>query len=261
MGKYGKRNIAEEIARMSRKVTMDQDTPYITGTDITESENGVDSISERLFDKWEIIGNNYYPTGTQVTTETLTPGYYKVGFDNQAGSYFTTSKSIKTDGIIELPIKESEAIIEHVTDFWDEDIDTRYGEYNILHKTGVLMYGPPGCHNKGTEVVMYDGSLKKVEDVVVDDLLMGPDSLPRRVLELKRGVDEMVEVTPVKGDSFVVNKHHIFHLHPSGKKGAIKCPIDISFNNFVNKLSKPLQEKMKLKRSEGILFNKKDLPS
>ena len=41
---------------------------------------------------------------------------------------------------------------------------------------------------------------------------MGPDSQPRRVLELRRGRDQMVEIRPLKGDPFVVNLGHILTL-------------------------------------------------
>jgi replicative DNA helicase len=46
-----------------------------------------------------------------------------------------------------------------------------------------------GCHAPGTEVIMYDGHLKKVEDIQIGDLLMGDDGTPRKVLELHHGTD------------------------------------------------------------------------
>src|SRR3989449_6279346 len=58
----------------------------------------------------------------------------------------------------------------------------------------VLLYGPVGCHRKGQLVLMFDGSLKRVEDVSRGDLLMGPDSAPRKVLETVHGFGKMVEV-------------------------------------------------------------------
>ncbi|EMB9411579.1 hypothetical protein U9V99_004258 [Salmonella enterica subsp. enterica serovar Montevideo] len=63
-----------------------------------------------------------------------------------------------------------------------------------------------------TKIIMFDGSIKNVQDVVVGDLLMGPDSTPRRVLSLGRGREMMYEVTPVKGDSYTVNESHILSL-------------------------------------------------
>ena len=73
----------------------------------------------------------------------------------------------------------------------------------------VLLYGPVGCHRKGQLVLMFDGSLKRVEDVSRGDLLMGPDSAPRKVLETVHGFGKMVEVQPIKGKPFVVSEDHI----------------------------------------------------
>lgn len=81
-----------------------------------------------------------------------------------------------------------------------------------------LILGPSGggkCLAKGTKVVMYDGSTKCAEDVQVGDLLLGPDSTPRRVLELGRGRSKMYKITPVKGDPYVVNDAHILTLSAS----------------------------------------------
>lgn len=78
-------------------------------------------------------------------------------------------------------------------------------------KDKVLTYGPTGCHAKGTEIRMHDGSIKRVEDVEVGDQLMGPDKGPRSVLSLKRGYGDMVEVS-VGEETFVVNSDHILTL-------------------------------------------------
>jgi hypothetical protein len=59
---------------------------------------------------------------------------------------------------------------------------------------------------------MYDGSCKNVEDIQVDELLMGPDSKPRRVMELHRGRQQMVKIIPTKGEPFVVNLDHVLSL-------------------------------------------------
>ena len=59
--------------------------------------------------------------------------------------------------------------------------------------------------NSPSYALMFDGTDRSVESVRVDDLLMGSDSSPRRVARLFRGRGRMYLVTPVKGDSFVVN--------------------------------------------------------
>ncbi|WGH28569.1 P-loop containing nucleoside triphosphate hydrolase [Vibrio phage 13VV501A] len=76
----------------------------------------------------------------------------------------------------------------------------------------VLPTGAGKCHRKGTLILMFDGSIKKVEDVQVGDKLMGPDSTPRTVLALGRGTEMMYEVAPVKGEPYYVNESHILSL-------------------------------------------------
>ncbi len=72
-------------------------------------------------------------------------------------------------------------------------------------KENVIEVLSTGCHARGYEILMYDGSFKKVEDIVVGDLIMGDNATPRKVLRLERGKDEMYKITPLNGEPFVVN--------------------------------------------------------
>ena len=80
----------------------------------------------------------------------------------------------------------------------------------------VLPTGAGKCHRKGTPILMFDGSIKAVEDVQVGDKLMGPDSAPRTVLALGRGTEMMYEVAQVKGEPYYVNESHILSLRKRG---------------------------------------------
>jgi len=87
-----------------------------------------------------------------------------------------------------------------------------------IQKSNIMLMGPSGCHRRGQKVLMWDGTLCPVEQVQMGDKLMGPDSTPRTVLELHRGVEEMVEIIPTKGDPWVVNKGHILTLVRTSKR-------------------------------------------
>lgn len=79
----------------------------------------------------------------------------------------------------------------------------------------IILQAPTGfgkCHGAGTEVIMYDGSLRKVEDVRPGERLMGPDSLPRTVLNTVQGYGPLYVVTPKKGEPFVCNDVHVLSL-------------------------------------------------
>lgn len=68
------------------------------------------------------------------------------------------------------------------------------------------------CLGKDTPVMMFDGSIKKVQDIVVGDVIMGDDSTPRNILSTCFGKEMMYKVIPEKGDSYIVNESHILSL-------------------------------------------------
>lgn len=117
------------------------------------------------------------------------------------------------------------------------------------------------CLQKGEQVIMYDGSIKKVEDIKIDDLLLGPDSLPRKVLSLSSGKEEMVRVIPKRNKSFVVTKDHILSLKTNDKvllrtKEQI---INITVNDYLKK-NKSFKTNYRL-YSTGVDFsNSHNLP-
>ena len=83
----------------------------------------------------------------------------------------------------------------------------------------ILIYGKPGsgkCLAKGTKVLMFDGSIVPVENIRIGDEVMGPDSKPRKVLSLENGQDVMYKITPVKGESYIVNSVHVLSLRKTG---------------------------------------------
>ena len=72
--------------------------------------------------------------------------------------------------------------------------------------------GSGKCEAYDTPILMFDGSIKMVQDIQVGDKLMGPDSKSRTVLTLSRGRGEMFEVIPNKGRSFTCNGPHVLTL-------------------------------------------------
>ena len=84
--------------------------------------------------------------------------------------------------------------------------------------------GPPGvgkCLAKDTPVMLSNGDIKLVQDITIEDKLMGDDSKPRNVLALGTGREKMYRIEQVKGDDYVVNESHILSLKmsKSGRNG------------------------------------------
>jgi superfamily II DNA or RNA helicase len=85
--------------------------------------------------------------------------------------------------------------------------------------------GAGKCHGRDTPILMYDGTIKMVQDVKVGDQLMGDDSKPRNVLSLARGRETMYRITPKKGDPYIVNESHILSLKITGHKSIHKYSV------------------------------------
>lgn len=92
---------------------------------------------------------------------------------------------------------------------------SKYDEMLILESP----QGTDKCLKKGTFLLMFDGTSRAVEDVRIGDLLLGPDSKPRRVLETTRGIGPLRKIVPVKGSEWVCNDKHILTVALHEKKG------------------------------------------
>lgn len=104
------------------------------------------------------------------------------------------------------------------------------------------------CEAVGTPVRMYDGTIKKVEDVVVGDLLMGIDSKPRRVVATRRGHDSMMyRIDQSRGDSYTVNSRHICTLIEKDRGGSLatasKRIVDIDIPTLLSKTPNRVKER------------------
>ena len=101
----------------------------------------------------------------------------------------------------------------------------------------IVIIGKPGCFITGTEILMYDGTIKNVENIVIGDKVMGWDSTPRKVLELCRNVDKMYTIKPTNGYEIIVNEEHILTLKYNKKKENYNKEfiVDISLKNYLYK--------------------------
>jgi hypothetical protein len=120
--------------------------------------------------------------------------------------------------------------------------------------------GPMGvgkCHAKDTPIIMYDGSIKMVQDIAVGDILMGDDSTPRHVLTLGRGTSDMYKVIDMdNNESYTVNADHILCLCDT----SLDTYFEISVKEY---LALPLDEQKKYRgyRPQCIYFDEgRDIP-
>ncbi len=154
--------------------------------------------------------------------------------------------------------------VETRTTFFLENRDW-YDKKGIPYTLGFMFHGPPGtgkCLGKDTPIIMANGTIKMVQDVVVGDKIMGDDSSPRNVISLARGEEELYRIVPTKGDPYVVNESHILSLKVSKNKEYMGLDrgevVDISVKDYL-KLSSSKKSCLKGYRT-GIRFEHKDVP-
>lgn len=121
------------------------------------------------------------------------------------------------------------------------------------------------CLAKDTPVLMYDGSVKMVQDIKTGEQVMGPDSGPRTVSGTATGTEMMYEVTSKdknRGIKYGCNESHILTLRYCSdhdgldtRKGEV---VDVCIKDYLamsNGRKRLLQG-----FTTGVEFAKKDLP-
>lgn len=236
----------KEIKFKVKKVTNLSDLKE--GDEISESDIAL--YSENKMIQFEMVKENDELPPTEVK-----PGIWAVT-KTMAGMVLTKAEFNHEKLLSEYIQTEK---IEKVANCFFNKLDVYEKRGLGIPRRCILLFGNPGCHAKGTEILMHDGSIKKVEEVVVGDMLMGPDSQPREVLKLVRGNEKMYEIQPVKGSPFIVNENHMLSLKWSRnmtkrKHGDI---VNCTVKEYLN-LTKTEKDNLKLWRT-GVDFEKKEL--
>lgn len=138
--------------------------------------------------------------------------------------------------------------------------------------SAIAIHGPPGtgkCMVVDTPILMYNGDIKMVQDIVVGDELMGDDSSPRTVISLGSGQDDLYEVKSNTGDKYGVNSEHILCLKSIGLNKIEIVPnmiVNTCFStstktafivHYFNKISLQMKSKKFYDKEKAELFLKR----
>jgi replicative DNA helicase len=112
------------------------------------------------------------------------------------------------------------------------------------------------CHAKGQGILKHDGSIIKVEDVKVGDLLSGPNG-PRKVLMTNTGKDYMYDIIPVKGKSWRVNLDHILTIVITNNNKVIDVSVKdyLKWGNKRKKWAKLLRSSVDFSPAKEVLMD------
>jgi len=188
------------------------------------SKEDLDELYKELFVKPVIMGVNYganndeanaFPVYRENSNKIYIPRFYGIsryGMPNK--SEIQQGDDISLEFV--KPLRDyQDNIINVYMDYVSKPICNGY-QHN---GSGGILEVPCGrgkCLGKDTPILMYDGTIKMVQDIVVGDVLMGDDSKPRNVLSLARGKETMVEIKQFGTENkFITNMSHILSLKHS----------------------------------------------
>ena len=176
-------------------------------------------LRKELFVKPEVVGANFgpsdensaFPVFRENANKFYLPRFYGVQrYGLPPRSEITEGSDINVT--FTKPLRDyQEKIIGIYTKYVNTPICS--GSANV--GSGGILEVPCGkgkCLGVNTPIMMYDGTIKMVQDIKVGDVIMGDDSTPRNVLTLARGREMMYKVIPNKGDPYIVNESHILSL-------------------------------------------------
>lgn len=108
--------------------------------------------------------------------------------------------------------------------------------------------------------MMYDGTIKMVQDIWPGELIMGDDSTPRTVLSTCTGHEQMYRVRPRKGEPYEVNESHILSLKYVQKRNKKHGQVlDISVLDYLKTSSDFKHNEVRGYRVP-VIFPHKDVP-
>ncbi|KAI9486401.1 MAG: splicing factor Prp8 [Benjaminiella poitrasii] len=81
-----------------------------------------------------------------------------------------------------------------------------------LYSSWVGLFWERACFAGDTPLMMHNGSIKEAKDITVNDLLMGDDGQPRKILECVDGIAPLYTIPSEDAEPLVVTGNHILCL-------------------------------------------------
>lgn len=108
------------------------------------------------FSQWTTEdGTRFFPACS--TVESLTPGTYEIQETNR-GICFAKIET-KNDKLLVFPETNAQKVIQEITNFWDKE--EIYHKYGLVHRRGIILYGPPGSGKSSTIRIVVDDVIQR----------------------------------------------------------------------------------------------------
>jgi len=230
------------------------------------SKEDEEFLKKELFVKPEIFGANYgtqaepaFPVFRENSNKIYLPRFYGI---NRYGIPSRSEIGMGDNISVEFtkPLRDYQ---DKIIDVYTKYVDTPICKGALEKGGGGILEVPCGrgkCLGKNTPIMMYDGTIKMVQDIVVSDVIMGDDSKPRNVLSLARGREMMYKIS-YHDNEYIVNESHILSLKFPKNELIIDLPLLDYLNICRQRNSNPnnMNTPMLLGYRVPIVFDKKEI--
>lgn len=115
------------------------------------------------YDHYITVEGVYSPRIDTPKAEAMPPGIYTLQHDQNNNIYFVPMQSM-TDQLIRLPDTASDRVVNEIRTFWSGATKSKFDDYGLVYKRGILLYGAPGTGKTCTiatvmEQVVADGGI------------------------------------------------------------------------------------------------------
>src|SRR5271163_3896874 len=116
----------------------DEDFDEVESPKSTKPESEEDDDEDQYY-HWSKRNGVYRPVGH--TQDQIPAGIYEI--DNDNSGWFLSKVKFPSDNLLRLPGMPIEFILSQIDTFWKRE--KMFKDTGLLHKRGILMYGPAGC--------------------------------------------------------------------------------------------------------------------
>lgn len=117
-----------------RSVAYDEDD----SPEVASKPSAVDEEGQAYF-HWSKRNGLYRPVGK--VQDTVPAGIYEI--DNDNSGWYLSKVKFPADTLLRLPGMPIDYILNQIKTFWEREV--LFQQTGLLHKRGILMYGPAGC--------------------------------------------------------------------------------------------------------------------
>lgn len=136
-----------------------EDVPETTDTPKPAATKGDEQ--DQAYYHWSKRNGVFRPVGH--TQDTIPAGIYEI--DNDNGGWFLSKVKFPSDTLLRLPGMPIEFILDQIDTFWKRRM--LFEQTGLLHKRGILMYGPAGCGKTSIIRLLCDDVVHKRNGIVI----------------------------------------------------------------------------------------------